>query len=183
MSEIADRYRRLAADFTRLVQAVPEARWERPSPCPDWTAREIVRHMTQTPAIFFGLIGREFPPGPSVDDDPMAAWAHARGAVQAALDDPDVAGAEFESPSFGRTTFERSVDRFLGTDLVIHGWDLARAAGLDERMDPDEVHRIFEAMKPMDDVRRAPGACGPRLEPPAGADEQTRLLAFLGRRA
>jgi hypothetical protein len=29
---------------------------------------------------------------------------------------------------------------------------------------------------------RGPGAFGPAIDPPADADEQTRLLAFLGRR-
>jgi hypothetical protein len=30
---------------------------------------------------------------------------------------------------------------------------------------------------------RGPGAFGPELTPPPGADEQTKLLAFLGREA
>ena len=67
--------------------------------------------------------------------------------------------------------------------MLIHTWDLARAAGLDERLDPTEVHRVFETMKPMDEKMRAPGAIGPKLEPPPGADEQTQLLAFMGRAA
>jgi uncharacterized protein (TIGR03086 family) len=83
----------------------------------------------------------------------------------------------------GKTTFEQAVDRFGGPDLVIHAWDLARATGLDERLDPDDVHAVFEAMQPMDEMMRGSGSFGPKLEPPPGADEQTRLLAFMGRAA
>ena len=35
----------------------------------------------------------------------------------------------------------------------------------------------------MDEMLRSPGAMQAKLEPPAGADEQTQLLAFMGRKA
>ena len=82
----------------------------------------------------------------------------------------------------GKQTFEQAMDRFGSPDVVIHQWDLARATGLDEHLDPDDVHAIFEAMEPMDEMMRANGVFGPKVEPPPGADEQTRLLAFMGRR-
>lgn len=182
MSETADRFRTLATGFTSRVEAVPADRWESPSPCEGWTARDVVRHMVGNVATFFGLVGEEPPEGPSVDDDPVAAWAEARDAMQAALDDPGVAGREYDG-FMGPTTLEQSVDRFMCPDLVVHSWDLARAAGLDERLDPATVHEVFEALQPMDEMLRSPNAFGPKLEQPEGADEQTRLLAFLGRRA
>ncbi|MGH3980561.1 MAG: hypothetical protein ACRDRZ_16435 [Pseudonocardiaceae bacterium] len=40
---------------------------------------------------------------------------------------------------------------------------------------------MFEVAQPMDEMLRTPGVCGPKLDPPPGADEQARLLAFLGR--
>ncbi|HEX2040963.1 MAG TPA: TIGR03086 family metal-binding protein [Acidimicrobiales bacterium] len=177
---VSDRYRAMAADFTSRVEAVPPDRWESPSPCEGWTARDVVRHMVGNVDWFFGMIGRARPDGPSVDDDPAGAWAAARDAMQAALDDPQVAGAEYEG-AFGRSTLEQSVDRFMCIDLLVHAWDLARAAGLDERLDADEVHRVFEAVQPMDEMLRSPQAFGPKVEPPEDADEQARLLAFLGR--
>ena len=65
----------------------------------------------------------------------------------------------------------------------MHNWDLAQAAGVDDTLDPEAVHEVFEAVKPMDGPMRQSGTFGPRLDPPEGADEQTQLLAFLGRRA
>jgi uncharacterized protein (TIGR03086 family) len=180
MTDIGDRYRRLAQGFTHRVRAVPDDRWEDPSPCAGWTARDVVRHMVETAELFLGIVGLELPSGPSVDEDPVAAWTSACEAMQAALDDPGKASLSYGG-RFGDTTFEQGVGRFVCADLVVHTWDLARATGLDERLDPDDVHELLVDMEPMDEIMREAGAFGPKLEPPEGADEQTRLLAFLGR--
>jgi len=52
---------------------------------------------------------------------------------------------------------------------------------LDEKLDPADVHWAFETAKPMDEMIRRPGVCGPKVDVAAGADEQTRFLAFMGR--
>ncbi|MGX7680891.1 TIGR03086 family metal-binding protein [Jatrophihabitans sp. DSM 45814] len=179
--DIADRYRELTRVFTEKVAAVPSDRWDSPSPCAGWDARDVVDHVVQTHGMFLGLVGRSFPDDiPAVSDDPLAAWSVARDTVQAELDDPVRAKAEFEG-TFGRSTFEQAVDGFLGFDQVVHGWDLAHATGLDERIDPVEVQRVAAQADRLGDALRTPGACGPAITPPADADEQTRLLMKLGR--
>ena len=180
MSEIADRYRRNAANFTAKVEAVRPERWSSPSPCEDWDARGVVAHVVQTQGMFLGFVGRELGPIPSVDDDPLAAWAAARDKVQADLDDPERAGAEFDGLS-GRTTFAEAVDRFASGDLAIHGWDLARATGLDETIDPPEVQRGLDEYPKLGQAIRSPGVFGPEIDAAPGADDQTRLLNFVGR--
>ena len=67
-------------------------------------------------------------------------------------------------------------------DILVHTWDLARATGLDETLDPDEVHSLYEGMQPMDEALRQSGHYGPRVPVPDDADEQTKLIAFTGRR-
>jgi uncharacterized protein (TIGR03086 family) len=180
MSEAAERYRTLSAAMTDTIAGVPAGQWGSQSPCEDWTARDVVGHLVDTSGMFLGFIGREAPEGPSVDDDPLGAFTNGRDAVQAALDDPATATQEFDG-MFGRTTFEASVDGFLSADLVIHRWDLARATGQDETLPPDEVARLHERLAAMGDKLRGPGAFGPAVEPPEGADAQTELLCFLGR--
>ncbi len=180
MTVISDRYRRLAAGFTERVMAVPADRWSSPSPCEEWTAADVVAHVAEAAGLFLGMVDRQAPPGPPASDDPLGAWEVSRDAIQAGLDDPAIARLDYEG-ELGRATFEMAIDRFASTDLVIHTWDLSRAAGLDERLDADEVHQIFEAMRPLDEMLRTSGVFGPKLEPPPDADEQTRLLAFLGR--
>lgn len=182
MSDIADRYRRLAGAFTGTVAAVPADRWESPSPCEQWTARDVVRHVVDTHGMFLGLVGRELDAIPPVDDDPLAAWCAARDAVQGDLDDPARAGATFQGWR-GPSTFAEAIGRFICFDQIIHRWDIARAVGLDERIDPVDVSLAFELVAYYGDDLRRPGVCGAALEPPPGADEQTRLLAVLGRRA
>ncbi len=181
MSEVSDRYRKVAADFTARVTQVPEDRWDSPSPCEGWSARDVVRHMVETSSFFLGRAGVGLPPGPSVDDDPVAAWEAVRDAVQTALADPDVAGTQYDSP-MGPSTFEQTVGMFGVGDVLVHTWDVARATDLDDRLDPDEVHRLLEVMEPNDEMMRQGTAFGPRVGVPDDADEQTKLIAFTGRR-
>ena len=69
---------------------------------------------------------------------------------------------------------------FLG-DVLIHTWDVARATGGDEVLDGDEVHRMLSGIEPYDDMLRASGQYGQRVTVPDDADEQARLIAFMGR--
>ena len=181
MSDVADRYDRIARAFTQRVEAVPVGGWERPAPCEGWVARDVVRHLTGwLPSFFFGTWGTDAPAIPSVDDDPVAAWAAVDGAIRSALADPALATSVRETP-MGPMSFERAVDMICTSDVFLHTWDLSRATGQDERLDPVEVHQLLVGMEPMDEVLRASGHYGPRVRVPDDADEQTRLLAFIGR--
>jgi uncharacterized protein (TIGR03086 family) len=182
MSEVSERYARLSSGFADKIAAVPADRWESPSPCEGWTARDIVRHSVGNMGTFLGFVHEAAGEGPTVDDDPLGAWNSARRPVQKILDDPARAGTEFDG-FFGRTTFESAVDRFVNMDLVVHSWDLARATGLDEHLDPSDVERVAKQSVEFGAMLRSPGVCGPEVEAPADADAQTKLLAFLGRRA
>jgi len=79
----------------------------------------------------------------------------------------DVTGADY--------TFE------VFNDLAIHGWDLARAIGADETIEPRFVAIIDERMTPVIADLKASGQYGDEVVPPPGADAQTRLLAMFGR--
>jgi hypothetical protein len=63
----------------------------------------------------------------------------------------------------------------------MHSWDLARATGQDDTLDPERCAMMLEGMQPFDDALRASGQYGRRVEVDADADPQTRLLAFIGR--
>jgi uncharacterized protein (TIGR03086 family) len=181
MGEIADRYRKVAGDFTERAKAVPDGAWDNPAPCEGWVARDIVGHMVEwMPAMCLAGPGLEVPAVPSVDDDPVGAWVGISDALQAALDDPELAAREFDM-RVGRFTVENAVDTFCTNDVLVHTWDLARATGLDETLDAGEVHRMFEGILPMDEVLRDSGQFGARVDVPDDADEQTKLIAFTGR--
>jgi uncharacterized protein (TIGR03086 family) len=69
----------------------------------------------------------------------------------------------------------------LFADLLVHGWDLARATGQPDEMSPDLVAACAEWFAPIAEMYRAGGAIGPRPEVPPSADAQTVLLADFGR--
>jgi uncharacterized protein (TIGR03086 family) len=181
-SPIAERYAKVADEFTRRVQAVPEGAWDSPAPCDAWVARDVVGHLVEwMPALLVEGWGLTAPAHPSVADDPAGAWAAVDVAIRGWLADPAIATREADIHP-GRFSFEQAVDMFCTGDVLVHTWDLARATGLDERLDPDEVHRMYEGMEPMDEVLRQSGQFGPRVRVPDDADEQTKLIAFTGRR-
>jgi uncharacterized protein (TIGR03086 family) len=183
MNEIADRYRRVACRFTERVNEVPRAAWEHPAPCDGWVARDVVRHLVEwMPAFLSSAGGPPLPLGPSVDDDPAGAWATLNAGIQAMLDDPVTSATRINHPQAGSHRLDDAIATFFLGDVVVHTWDLARAAGLDETLDADIVHDMLLGMEPLDDLLRASGQYGPRVEVPADANEQTRLIAFTGRR-
>jgi uncharacterized protein (TIGR03086 family) len=181
VSDAAAHYDKIATAFTRRVREVPADAWENPAPCDGWVTRDVVRHLVEwVPAFFESSAGLELATGPSVDDDPVAAWETLDASLRLALNDPSVASREFESR--GATyTIGQAIDMFCTGDVFLHTWDVARAAGLDETLDPDEVHAALIGMAPMDQVLRESGQYGPRVSVPDDADEQTQLIAFIGR--
>jgi uncharacterized protein (TIGR03086 family) len=180
---IAGRYQRRADAFERKVVAVRPEEWANPSPCAEWQARDVVRHIVMMHAVMLRPLGRELSAAPSVDDDPLAAFRAARADVETVLHDRALAGAEHDWYT-GRLTSAAIVDQVVSADLVWHGWDLARATGQDDTIDPVEVANAGQGVGNLDDsVLRQPGVLGPALDPPADADAQTRLLAFMGRKA
>jgi uncharacterized protein (TIGR03086 family) len=180
-TEISDRYRRIAEQFTRRVRAVPADAWENPSPCEGWLARDVVGHLVDwLPEFFFDRWDLTLPDGPTVKEDPLAAWLALDATIQTALDDPAVAD-RVVATRMGEMSFARQFDMIATTDVLFHTWDLARATGQDETLDPDEVHRFVESMEGIDEMLRTSGQFGARVPVPDDADEQTRLIGFLGR--
>jgi len=182
MSDTSNRYQRAADGLTRRVAAVTPDGWAASSPCDEWTALDVLRHVLDTHRGMPARAGIELDPWPEPDQDPVGAWASASRQMAALLADPARAAAPYES-MFGPTTIGDVVDRFITFDVVIHTWDIARATGGDEALDPDEVTTGLAFAEQMADQMRVPGGMGPAVAVPDDADAQTRLLGLLGRRA
>ena len=179
-SEVSGRYDRVAGAFEQRLRGVRPEQWSSPTPCTEWTVAELVDHMVMTHRWVLGrLRGADAAPL-ATGDDRLACFEAARGEVQAALDDPAQASTTVGG-MFGEQPFESLVGRLLCSDTLFHTWDLARATGQDDRLDPVAVERAAEFLAPMDEAIRRPGGFGPRIEPGADADPQTRLLNFGGR--
>jgi uncharacterized protein (TIGR03086 family) len=176
----AERHRQVAGLFTE--RACGTRSWDTPSPVPEWTARDVVRHLTEWfPAFLASGAGLDLPRGPSVDENPVAAWQVHCDGVQAVLDDPQTAHRELANPHIGRLPLDTAIDQFYTADVFMHTWDLSRATGQDDRLDPDFCAQLLGGMEQMEQAIRSSGQFGARVEVPDGADTQTRMLGFIGR--
>ena len=182
MSEVADRWRRIAGTFTARTHAVHPDAWSNPSPCEGWTARDIVNHLVEwVPPFLRDGAGLTIPAGPSVDTDSVGAWTHLNNAVQAALDSPDIGQRIFDHPYAGHHPLDQAIERFILGDVLIHTWDLSRSTGQDEQLDPDMVASMRAGLDALGDALQQSGQYRARVPVADDADDQTRLLAATGR--
>ena len=176
----AKRHREVGGAFASRVRGTQV--WDTPAPVDGWTARDVVRHLTEWfPGFLAAGTGVELPKGPPVDDDPVAAWQVHCDAVQAVLDKPDTADRVLVNPHIGEVPLDRAIDQFYTSDVFMHTWDLARATGQDDRLDIDFCAQLLAGMEPMEGIIRSSGQYGPRVNVTLDADPQTKLLGFIGR--
>lgn len=174
---ITERYERLSRQFSDALDDVPSDAWSAASPCEGWDARGVLQHVVETNRDF---LSRHFEIEPETGDA-RSDWEGVRAFTSAILADGR-GDASFEG-YFGPTTIAEVIDRFYGMDLLVHRWDIARAAGLREHQildDADAAHYL-EAARANGDALRMDGVCGPEVPAPADASTGERLLAFLGR--
>jgi len=69
----------------------------------------------------------------------------------------------------------------LTADLAIHSWDLARATGQPDRLDPDAVALLLPWTGANVDRWAGAGLFAPRIEAGPDASDETRLLGLPGR--
>jgi uncharacterized protein (TIGR03086 family) len=117
--------------------------------------------------------------GDQLGDDPVAAWDAAVAASTASFA-ADGALDRTVHLSYGDRP-AREYCREMVLDLAVHAWDLARATGSDERIDPDLVLLAYGHLAPIVHLWQDAGVFGPPVPVPDDADLQTRLLAMTGR--
>ncbi|MGI8645869.1 MAG: TIGR03086 family metal-binding protein [Nocardioides sp.] len=179
-SDPADRHRVVAGVFSDRVRGTRD--WEAPAPVAGWAARDVVEHLVSWFPGFLAM-GSDvrLPAGPSAGADPVGAWQiHADG-VQAVLDDPASAERVFSHVHTGTLPLLAAIDRFYTADVFMHTWDLVRATGQDEVLDPDYCAELLAGMESMEEVIRQSGQYGARVPVPDDAEVQTKVLGFIGR--
>jgi len=173
----AARHEVVAGEFSRLVGHTTD--WSALAPVDGWTARDVVDHLVTWFPGFLAGGGVELPSGPSVADDPVAAWRHQADAVQAVVEQR---GEEsFTHPRAGTHRLADAVDQFYTADVFMHSWDLARASGQDAGLDEDFAARLLEGMRPIEQLLRDSGQYGPAVPVPNDAPVVDRLMGFVGR--
>jgi uncharacterized protein (TIGR03086 family) len=177
-------YHRTVELFADRVNAVKEDQWGDPTPCLQWTVRDLVNHVTYENLWAVPLmegatieeVGDRFE-GDVLGDDPIgSALAAARAAIASVAAQLPRGGTVHLS--FGETPKEEYATQ-LAADNLVHGWDLAVATGGDTRMEPRLVHAIADWFEDREQMYRAGGAISARR--PLTGDTQHDLLARFGR--
>ncbi|MFN2527042.1 MAG: TIGR03086 family metal-binding protein [Actinomycetota bacterium] len=188
MRDVLDLLRRASTFFDQKVEQIKDDQWEDATPCTDWDVKELVRHMVYEnlwiPPLLKGetadQVGDRYD-GDILGNDPKAAWREAHRHTTDAL---QIEGAIDKTVHLSRGE-TRAEEYFweLFMDHLIHGWDLARAIGADEKMEPELINACYDYVREREAAIRASGLYGDRQTTPADADRQTELLAIVGRKA
>ena len=184
--ELAALYRRTVDAWTARVEAVPAGRWDAPTPCNEWTVRDLVNHVVGEDAWTVPLVrGATIPgvgdtlEGDLLGDQPVAAAVQRAGEAVAAVSEQLPSGGKVHL-SYGEEDMAEYV-RQLAADHLVHAWDLAAATGGDTALDPGLVDEVAAWFAGREEMYRSSGAVGPRVQGPD--DAQAGLLAAFGRDA
>lgn len=177
-------YHRTVEAWADRVNAVGPDQWDDPTPCTDWSVRDLVNHVVGEDAWTVPLVeGRTIEDvGTSLDgdllgDDPVRAALDAAMAATGVTAERLPGGGTVHL-SYGEEQLTEYVHQ-LAADHLVHSWDLAVATGGDTRLDPHLVSEVQAWFAEREDMYRAGGAIGPRGTSHGGA--QADLLAAFGR--
>jgi uncharacterized protein (TIGR03086 family) len=187
MSAVIERFERATAHFSDLVEQITDDQWAAATPCTDWDVRALVNHLVYearwVPPMLKGRtieqVGDQFE-GDLLGADPRTAYDDALAGARTAVKEPG-AGEQIVHLSYGDTPAHEYLAQ-LTCDFVVHSWDLARGIGADDRLDPDMVQWVDDIARPQGAMLQASGLFDPPIDVDVDADQQTRLLAFFGRK-
>lgn len=181
-------YLRAVNEFDQRVQVVRPVDMDNPTPCSDWSVRDLLNHLVNEDKWVVPLlagktiaeVGDEFD-GDLLGDDAHLAWKRASEEATSAARE---AGATERTVhlSFGDFSGGDYLDQ-LTADHLIHGWDLDQGTGGNANLDKELMEHVYTWALPIEDVLKGSGAYGEKIEPPADADLKTKLLAVFGRKA
>ncbi|HWM04996.1 MAG TPA: TIGR03086 family metal-binding protein [Actinophytocola sp.] len=172
--------------FDRAMHKVGINDWDSPTPCREWSVRDLVNHMVYeqlwVPDLLAGKtmaeVGDKYD-GDVLEDDPMHAWTESSQAARGAWLQPG-ALVKVVHLSFGDADGAEYCWQ-LSLDLAVHGWDLATAIGGDAAMGDELATALLEYAKPQADSFAGTSLFDPPVRVADDADAQTRLVALLGR--
>ncbi|KAA6222633.1 TIGR03086 family protein [Streptomyces albofaciens JCM 4342] len=175
-------YERVAAHVTALVDAVPEEALERPTPCDDWTVRQLIDHMTWENLMITSIARdapRTDPDAGHLGDDHTAAFQASVDALLAAFTGTGMLERTYGPYEAPGALFAQQA----AVELLAHGWDLARALGASTDLAPKVADEVLEAARGIYGAapRTEGGSFAPERPAPAAAGGADRLAAYLGR--
>jgi uncharacterized protein (TIGR03086 family) len=189
--DLVELHGRCGKRFAALVAGVGPRQWHDRTPCSKWDVRTLVHHLLYeqrwVPLLFEGLTIEQV--GDRFEGDLMggdaAAWpgllASSIEQAHAAVAQPGALNRDVHL-SFGDAAAREYVTE-LTADLAIHGWDLARATGQDDMLDPGAIALLLPWAEANADFLAGSDMFGSRIDVGPGTPDDVRLLGLLGRRA
>lgn len=178
---------RAAAPVVQVVREIKPDQLGSPTPCAEYDVRELVNHLLVWGPPQEGAARKEIvpPAGSEADLDLTGGdWA---GDLEAHIDRLVAAWSEPAAWTGvthlgGPTEMPAAlVGSMVAGELVVHGWDLARATGQHVEWDDDLVAHLLDEMGKTAELGREMGIFGPEVAVPATASTMDRLLALTGR--
>lgn len=175
------------AELTRLVRGVDGARLGDPTPCPDYPVAAMLDHLMALTAAFTAAAGKrpvtgeESAPGTSTADHLHPDWRELLPQRLAGLAEAWRDPAAWQGTSeAGGITMPSPVTAVVALDeVVLHGWDLARATGQAFSVDDAHAQTVLEFTEQV--AADPSGLFGPPVRLAADAPAFERALGFAGR--
>lgn len=182
MSQNLRNYTKALYGFDAVVQRVPADRWDAPSPCEGWSARDVLVHqvgvidavaqMARTGAV-------AWPDSAGPGDDPVGLWNACRDRFFDSVDRPDTIN-RVGSYWFGESPFDE-VLAFAQWDPLVHAWDVAQAVGIEPCCSEEVAVASLATIASMAETLRGMGLMGAAVEVNPDADAMTTFLGLTGR--
>lgn len=122
------------ASFGRRAHLVAANQWSAPTPCSDWTVRDLVNHLTAeqlwVPELLTGSTVAEVGgrlDGDVLGEDPAGAWSTAAARAREAFTVPGALELTVHLSYGDRSALAYCAE--MTVDATVHTWDLARATG------------------------------------------------------
>ena len=178
---------RATAQLTPLIESITPADLDRPTPCAEWSVRDLLSHLVavQDRIVHIAGGGHPFDVPSRVDGILDGAWAEAwtsrLAPLSQALADDAVLGRIFEHPA-GRMPGAAAIGIYA-SEFAVHAWDLARALGRDAELDQEVAGAVVGPMIAALPAQPRGGVIpfGPVVEVPDDAPAYARLVAWVGR--
>jgi uncharacterized protein (TIGR03086 family) len=177
-----DRFDRAAATATAVVDIVRTDQFEDPTPCTNWTVRQLLNHLIVGNKIFTARVTA----GADVDrnadhvgPDHVASFHASVADLREAFAAEGMLDGMYPGP-FGEAAGHTLV-RMRVNEFMVHAWDLARATGQSTDLDPELSAECLEDFRRLQEAGRGGPMFAPAQAYPADATVADRLAATAGR--
>ncbi|APU43910.1 MULTISPECIES: TIGR03086 family metal-binding protein [unclassified Streptomyces] len=173
----------------RLAARVPDTRLDDPTPCPEYPVGALLVHLTGLAVAFRDAARKDLGPTTDTVPDPVSTPLPADWREQLPRALAELAEAWREPSAWTGMTRAGSVDlpgdiagAVAVDELVIHGWDLARATGQEYAPDQAALRAAYDfLLAAAEDETRGGGIYGPLVPVPDGAPLLDRAVGLSGR--